>query len=265
MRYYDAATARWLGVDPLAELYESWSPYNYVLNNPLAFGDPSGLCPEGYGHGEVWNDPENGPVTCYMEDTDGAQVEDSYIPGYIVEEYGWFTRIMGPPEQRIPSEWTWADGRHYYSYPVDASEIRGGGLENIPIGPGSVKSASLLPRLLKGRNILGTVKWSSGVVSRAAYILRSGKKFVTVSNRSQAEELFLGLYVGKGFVNTTGMSGSAVRSFFTNGKYGTYHWDEAIDASGRVGGHGAGNIHGSMPHLQIHDEAGNIIHIFYKN
>ncbi|MBN8589486.1 MAG: hypothetical protein J0L94_14330 [Rhodothermia bacterium] len=37
---------RWLGVDPMAEKYPSWSPYNYVMNNPLGMVDPDGRCPE---------------------------------------------------------------------------------------------------------------------------------------------------------------------------------------------------------------------------
>jgi RHS repeat-associated protein len=35
-----------MSVDPLADEYPGWSPYNYVLNNPLKFIDPTGLCPE---------------------------------------------------------------------------------------------------------------------------------------------------------------------------------------------------------------------------
>ncbi|MHB2154392.1 RHS repeat-associated core domain-containing protein [Calditrichota bacterium GD2] len=41
-RYYDAATGRWLQVDPLADNYPSWSPYNYTLNNPIKNVDPDG-------------------------------------------------------------------------------------------------------------------------------------------------------------------------------------------------------------------------------
>jgi RHS repeat-associated protein len=41
-RYYDSELGRWLQVDPLADKYPGWSPYNYTLNNPLFYVDPDG-------------------------------------------------------------------------------------------------------------------------------------------------------------------------------------------------------------------------------
>lgn len=41
-RYYDSDVARFLSLDPLAADYASWSPYNYVMGNPISLIDPTG-------------------------------------------------------------------------------------------------------------------------------------------------------------------------------------------------------------------------------
>ena len=40
-------TSRWLSPDPLGAQYQSWSPYNYTLGNPIIFTDPDGRSVEG--------------------------------------------------------------------------------------------------------------------------------------------------------------------------------------------------------------------------
>ena len=44
-RYYDPKVSIWLSVDPLAEKFPSWSPYNYTMNNPINMIDPDGRAP----------------------------------------------------------------------------------------------------------------------------------------------------------------------------------------------------------------------------
>jgi len=74
----------------------------------------------------------------------------------------------------------------------------------------------------------------------------------------------LGKFQGNGYKNTTGMSATDAKNLNGGVKEGTYHWDTGIGSDGRVLGHGADNVHGNLPHLQIHDKEGNIIRIFYE-
>ncbi len=39
---YDLVIGRWNAIDPMAERYSAWSPYNYTVDNQLRYIDPSG-------------------------------------------------------------------------------------------------------------------------------------------------------------------------------------------------------------------------------
>ena len=44
-RYYDEELARYMSVDPWAKKFHAWSPYNYVMGNPVKLIDPTGKGP----------------------------------------------------------------------------------------------------------------------------------------------------------------------------------------------------------------------------
>lgn len=82
-RNYDAALARWVGVDPMADGAESMSVYQYSGNNPIMFNDPLGnLLPTPGSHNSQTNyvDPNRGDDFGDADEQD-AQEMDSLWAG----------------------------------------------------------------------------------------------------------------------------------------------------------------------------------------
>lgn len=43
-RSYDPTTIRWWQADPKSEVFASWTPYKFGMNNPILYNDPNGDC-----------------------------------------------------------------------------------------------------------------------------------------------------------------------------------------------------------------------------
>lgn len=76
------------------------------------------------------------------------------------------------------------------------------------------------------------------------------------------EELFLGMYQGDGYVNTSGWSPKEESDFYGS-RGGTYHWDDKFDSNGVLQFHSDKNPDSKIPHLQIHPKRGKVIRIFF--
>ena len=103
-RRYDPTLGRFLGVDPLADKYADYSPYNFAFNDPANLNDPSGadalgdlatsnaaLTGEGTtipsmgdgagGHGETGRQDGDKPQYRYMTDSNGTIKRDNFPLG----------------------------------------------------------------------------------------------------------------------------------------------------------------------------------------
>ena len=61
---------RWMSPDPLSEEFPSYSPYNFCLNNPMRYVDPTGMAPEDPTPPDDYQISKNGNVTLIKETND---------------------------------------------------------------------------------------------------------------------------------------------------------------------------------------------------
>jgi RHS repeat-associated protein len=74
-RYYDSDLGRFLSLDPLATEFTSWSPYNYVIGNPVMLIDPDGKAPW------IPRVTASGEVQLIKEQGDNRETLEAYFAG----------------------------------------------------------------------------------------------------------------------------------------------------------------------------------------
>jgi RHS repeat-associated protein len=117
-RFYDPTGVHWTTIDPLAEKYYSWTPYNYVANNPILLNDPTGMewngpTTQGFNWegrpdeyeinktGHVVNQIENKTKDSFhVVDEDGERIEGKSI----TFEYGTLTGQRNPTNVKVKGE-----------------------------------------------------------------------------------------------------------------------------------------------------------------
>ena len=132
-RQYSAEFCQWLQVDPLAEKYYSWSPYNFCVGNPLRFVDPNGM---------GWITATYNGETFYFFDSEvnsqqdiinryyNGDVRDSYDISYLGDSYS----FANEDNQYSLND----DGSYSLNGTLCDSEIDNGGLH---IGNGKTTDA----------------------------------------------------------------------------------------------------------------------------
>ncbi|MFC0228837.1 RHS repeat-associated core domain-containing protein [Serratia aquatilis] len=120
---------------------------------------------------------------------------------------------------------------------------------------------------------LPEIPWSNSTVKRASDQLDRGARDVYVNSRAEAEELFRGKYVGQGYRNAENFNSVTAKDYFEvnrTTKEPYYHWDDVpvSDISTRkvhMVNHEVNNVHGEMPHLQLHPIEGRAKRIYWPN
>ncbi len=87
-RHYDPAIGRFFGMDRLAELMPSLTPYRFAYNNPVLWADPTGLIEESVVI-DMFNRSGSGRTTWTNDGYSGFETNDGGFVGYTSSDTSW--------------------------------------------------------------------------------------------------------------------------------------------------------------------------------
>ncbi|MCH7403869.1 hypothetical protein MM214_18560 [Belliella kenyensis] len=114
---YMSDLGRWCVVDPVADIYLGFSPYNFTLNNPIKYIDPNGMWVEG-ANGYSTNDPDE--MRDFLRQLEQQQqrrkqkekiYEGGTLDEFTVSAPRSFDGVLG----RAADKWM-ADGKNYSTF-----------------------------------------------------------------------------------------------------------------------------------------------------
>ena len=147
-RMYDAAVGRFTGVDPLADQFPGWSPYNYVMGNPVRLVDPDGMAPEEYPIVRITKQKTGNTVdqrvlgytqagSTVTTDLYKVEVTDTEDPNFYmsfeVTRDAWVQENGGPTAQNVAFEPKDGNINHFTGKVMNGGYPRGNGTEALKL------------------------------------------------------------------------------------------------------------------------------------